>query len=102
MIQLKQAAILLIFFLILKASYAQTKVLENWPNENKKIQGQYNILGVEDGKWLYWHENGNLKEESHYVNGIYHGKVAYWYENGNKQDEGYFKKGFRDSINELV
>ena len=41
-----------------------------------------NELGRRHGKYKDWHKNGQIWEQSHYVNDKLHGEYKQWYENG--------------------
>ena len=47
--------------------------------------------GEFDGKWTWWYENGQKKEESTYKDGEIDGKWTHWYENGQKKEERTWK-----------
>jgi uncharacterized protein len=48
-------------------------------------KGTYNAQGKMDGEWTYYHQNGKVREKSHYVNGMMEGEAAYWFDNGEKR-----------------
>jgi len=83
--------------------YAQKQVLvphvDFWDKAGKmkKSQGQY-LDGFEHGFWKYWHETGQLMEESNYFRGKLHGEVKRYYENGALRHVGYFKLNQQDSL----
>lgn len=61
-----------------------------YPNHNKKIEGEFKN-GERHGKWLAWHENGQLQSEGFFKNGKNTGIRKVYYENGNKYYEGKYK-----------
>lgn len=94
------------------AAFSQTHLyLQNWPNGNKKIEGNYNsavgITGNETkdelaqkmnnairiGKWMQWYENGQVATEEYYNNGTMTGIWKSWYADGKKQYEINFTSG---------
>ena len=48
--------------------------------------------GKEDGKWVYWYDNGQKKEEKNYINGKKDGKWESWYNDGTKKEERYYNR----------
>ena len=53
-----------------------------------------NILnGKFDGKWTYWYENGQKKEERNYINGNKDGKFIWFYKNGQIESVARYKDG---------
>jgi antitoxin component YwqK of YwqJK toxin-antitoxin module len=48
---------------------------------NKFYTGQL-INATKDGKWTWWYENGNKKDECKYADGFYVDTVYHWYESG--------------------
>ncbi len=49
-----------------------------------------------DGKWTWWHENGQKLSEGTYKDKRFVGKWIWWYENGKKEMEGIYKDGKKD------
>ena len=56
----------------------------------------YKLFGEKEGKWGFWYENRNKKEEGEYKNGLKEGKWTIWDYNGNKQNEGEYKNGEKE------
>ena len=48
---------------------------------------------IKDGKWLFWDENGILKEEVHYKDGIREGLTTYFSMTGNESAKIIYKRG---------
>ena len=46
-----------------------------------------------NGKWTWWHENGQIESEGNFKNGKKDGKRTWWNENGQILSEGNFKDG---------
>lgn len=57
----------------------QKKVLYN--SGKLDYLGQF-VNGEKSGKWIWWYENGNKKDECTYAEGIYIDTVYHWYESG--------------------
>jgi antitoxin component YwqK of YwqJK toxin-antitoxin module len=57
------------------------------PNLNPKYKAVNYENGVREGKWTFWHDNGQKKSEGYFKNGKEHGKWTAWYWNGNVQIE---------------
>ena len=77
----------------------------------KDAFGQYSskgelINGKKDGKWIYWHVNGQKDEEVNYKDGKEVGKrITSWYTNGQIKTEAIYNDGkfvseYRYSYNE--
>lgn len=64
-----------------KLNTPKTALKDLQPNM-MKLRMSYK-LGVEDGQWQFWYENGKLAWEMNYVDGKKHGEQKYYYENGN-------------------
>ena len=83
----------------------------------KKLQGNYR-KGLMNGKWTYYHENGQFRAQGRFIDGdgstpdgVYpdwmadslisilppfdgrSGKWMFWYENGQKKSEATYKDG---------
>ena len=72
----------------------------------KKLQGNYR-KGLMNGKWTYYHENGQFHAQGRFIDGDgsnphessgipfngRSGRWAFWYKNGQKFREGTFKDG---------
>lgn len=74
------------------------KIISTFPNgtptkvEFYKLQDNVEILV----KHIRFYENGEKREEGHYMNDLKHGEWTYWYENGNIWSKGFFNNGLRD------
>jgi antitoxin component YwqK of YwqJK toxin-antitoxin module len=69
-----------------------------YPDGKKKAEG-FIKYGHQDGKWTFWYENGQMKEEGSYnfkENGGKDGKWTLWYENGQMKEEGSYSWGDKD------
>jgi len=56
--------------------------------------------GKEDGKWVYYWENGNIKSEEFYIRGLEHGVMFDYNEQGKAIKRYEYKRG--DLISETV
>ena len=54
------------------------------------------MLGLKEGKWTYWHNNGKIKEQGEYQNNLKTGTWISRYDNGQKNDEGNYVAGEKD------
>jgi antitoxin component YwqK of YwqJK toxin-antitoxin module len=62
-------------------------------------QEEGGFLGNErNGRWTYWHENGNKWSEASYKNGILHGKSTVWFDNGKIRYTGNYINGKTDGV----
>ena len=86
------------------------KVFDFYENGQKKLDGRYR-KGLMNGKWTYYHENGQFHGQGRFIDGDggsllsildslnippfngRSGKWMVWYENGQKQSEGTYKDG---------
>ena len=59
-------------------------------NITGKVQGKIN-KGREDGPWLKYYDNGNLKSKTYYEDGLEHGEVFSYFENGQLKFKSIFK-----------
>ena len=85
------------------------KVFDFYENGQKKLDGNYR-KGLMNGKWTYYHENGQIHGEGRYIDGDgsnpsetsgipFNGRTgrwSFWYENGQKSEEGTWKEGKKD------
>jgi antitoxin component YwqK of YwqJK toxin-antitoxin module len=46
-----------------------------------------------NGKWTYYHKNGQMYGQGRFKDGERDGLFTYWHENGEKKEEGIYKKG---------
>jgi len=51
------------------------------------------LMGVENGKWTYWYDNGQKFREREYLNGKPNRKWTCWYPNGQKSEEKEYLNG---------
>ena len=58
-------------------------------------EGKY-IIGLKDGIWKSYYNNGKLKFKGNFVQGNPDGQQSYYYENGKIKEEQYFEMGFRE------
>ena len=64
-------------------------------SDSIQSQERYSILSPEkrDGKYYEWYENGQLSEETDYLNGKSHGKSLKYWESGQLKAEINYEKG---------
>ncbi|MCF8224967.1 MAG: hypothetical protein K9J30_03725 [Bacteroidales bacterium] len=62
--------------------------------DHKEV-GKY-IIGLREGEWIYYYENGKKKFEGNYTQGQLDGWQIYYYKNGNIQEEQYYESGIRE------
>ena len=77
------------------------EVGDKYENSQKREEGTFETVNIYDapiknGKWTYWHENGQKSGEVTYKDGRPNGKVTSWHENGQKSAEGTWKDGEKD------
>ena len=48
---------------------------------------------IKEGKWLFWDEEGNIKEDVYYINGIRDGLTTYFSKSGNENSKIIYKNG---------
>lgn len=106
--------------LIILTSYSCGDSVLNYEKEKKNIEMKNGILlyknkpysgelmdsknrvkttyvdGIENGKYLTYHENGKIESDKNMKNGKLEGKCVIYDKNGNKTDEGYYVNGERD------
>ena len=82
------------------------KVFDFYENGEKELDGNYR-KGLMNGKWMYYHENGQIHGQGRFIDGDgsnpsessgipfngRKGKWSFWYENGQKMYEGTYKDG---------
>ena len=82
------------------------KVFDFYENGQKKFNGNYR-KGLMNGKWMYYHENGQIRAQGRFIDGDksnvseetgipFNGRTGKWffrYENGQKMHEETFKDG---------
>ena len=85
------------------------KVFDFYENGQKKLNGNYR-KGLMNGKWTYYHENGQFHAQGRFIDGDgsnpsessgipFNGRTGRWtswHENGQKEAEGTYKSGKRD------
>ena len=85
------------------------KVFDFYENGQKKLNGNYR-KGLMNGKWTYYHENGQFHAQGRFIDGDgsnpsessgipFNGRTGRWtswHENGQKEAEGTYKGGKRD------
>ena len=77
------------------------EVGDKYENSQKREEGTFETVNIYDapiknGKWTYWHENGQKSGEVTYKDERPNGKVTWWYENGQKEFEETYKDGELD------
>lgn len=60
-----------------------------------KVEGNMKAK-VRNGKWIFFHKNGKISAEGHYLNGRETGTWTYYHSNGQKSAEGNFVDGKQD------
>ena len=60
-------------------------------------EGKY-IIGLKDGIWRSYYDNGKLKFKGNFVQGTPDGEQSYYYESGKIKEEQNFKLGIREKI----
>lgn len=68
-----------------------------YPNGKPQMEGSYQN-SRRNGKWTYWHENGNLWSEGIFADGKAEGKRTTYFSNGKVQYEGNYKMDMRVGI----
>ena len=64
-----------------------------YPSGILETKSTYNADGNRIGEWLYFHENGKLKEKDRFVNDLLDGPTEAWFTNGNLRYKGMYDKG---------
>jgi hypothetical protein len=64
-------------------------------NRAIRIQGNFK-KGKRDGRWLQWHDNGNLKTIEHWRQSRLHGIYQLFDPSGNRLASGTYKNGLRN------
>ncbi len=57
-------------------------------------EGNY-IIGLKDGQWKSYYEDGTLKFKGNYVQGNPDGQHLYYYETGKIKEEQHYRMGIR-------
>lgn len=63
-----------------------------YANNNLVCKGAYE-KGLKDGKWIYWYDNGMMKESSDWKNGNRHGATVTYDISGKIIEEKYYRLG---------
>lgn len=63
-----------------------------FPNGKPQWIGNYK-KNIENGNWMFYYENGNLKTSENYLNGKEHGVTTQYNEAGKKIKEEFWKHG---------
>jgi len=58
-------------------------------------EGKY-IIGLKDGEWRSYYNNGKLKYKGNFIQGNLDGRQSFYYENGKIKEEQYFQMGNRE------
>jgi hypothetical protein len=77
------------------ARHGRWKVWEVDDGVRYRREGEY-VMGVAEGWWTYWYENGQKESEGRLVHGERVGPWTYWYDNGAKLEEGSYQAELRD------
>ena len=84
------------------------KVFDFYDNGQKKLDGNYR-KGLMNGKWMYYHENGQIYVQGRFIDGDgsnlselsgvpFNGRTGRWnawFKNGQKESEGTYKSGIQ-------
>ena len=65
-----------------------------WPNGKQHSRGQL-INGLRDGRWLYWYQYGQKKQEGGFAAGRKHGTWRRWHPNGELLSISHYVGGVR-------
>jgi antitoxin component YwqK of YwqJK toxin-antitoxin module len=68
---------------------------EYFPNEQVFVEGEY-VKGEQQGKWIYWHDNGQQCRVVNYQNGLPDGSWEVFRVDGTLEGKRSFKIGKRD------
>ena len=86
--------IIIIFGLISCNGNSLEKVVERWPNGNKKISHIYfDNIDTCCYNEIQYYKNGKIQQRSETYFGNYAGNMVWYYENGNKRDSAYIRHG---------
>ncbi len=84
--ELKTLALL---FLLVLVTGCGRRVTRYYPNGVKQCEGRTAWNGpAENGVWVYWYDNGQVRERGSYDRGRREGFWTQWYPNGQKRAEG--------------
>ena len=81
-----------LWFIVGEGELYTGDVFSNYESGTLAVQGSI-VNGVPQGKWTYWHENGQKKSEGNILYGTEEGLWVSWYENGEKKVEGSVNNG---------
>ena len=65
--------------------------------DNKKLEGLYRD-GLKNGKWTWWHKNGDIYSKGSFRAGLMSGQWEFYYSNGKIMAVGHYRNG--DGTNE--
>ena len=65
--------------------------------DNKKLEGLYRD-GLKNGKWTWWHENGDIYSKGSFRTGLMSGQWEFYYSNSKIMAVGHYRNG--DGTNE--
>ena len=68
------------------------KETEYYQGNIKKVEGTFKN-GLKDGKWIYWHKNGNKWSEGTFECGLSNGRFSIWKEDGSRDFVSSYKLG---------
>lgn len=60
-----------------------------------KETGKY-VLGLREGIWRYYYQNGKLRFEGNYTRGMANGKHKYYYQDGGIKEEQFYVMGLKE------
>ncbi len=65
-----------------------------YKNGQLKLQGHFKN-NLKHGQWVYYYEDGNLSDESWFLEGLLHGRSKSWYKNRKLRSSGFYQNGER-------
>ena len=68
------------------------------PVDSGEEENGYNEVGMREGVWTYWHDNGQKQSEGTYKNDKQEGVWTRWHQNGKEQSEQTYKNGKPDGV----
>ena len=70
-----------------------------WTGKKKVLMRETTIVGGKlNGPHRTYYRNGNIEEDSYYIDNKLHGISRTYYENGNLKKEEYYKEGILDGL----
>jgi antitoxin component YwqK of YwqJK toxin-antitoxin module len=66
-----------------------------YPNGRQRTQDNW-LYGKQEGTWIVWDENGQMREKRHFSGGLKTGAETYWFANGQVKTITCWKAGKRE------